>query len=76
MLLDLTNEKSTMVQEMAWCRHWQHQAISWANVDPDLCGHMASSGDNELISEWTTHTMLLSFSLAGGSSVINLGSGN
>ena len=26
---------------------WQ-QAITWANVDPDLCRHMASLGQNEL----------------------------
>ena len=24
------------------------QAITWANVDPDLCHHMASLGHNEL----------------------------
>ena len=29
---------------------WWHQAISWANVDPDLCHHMASMGQNVLIS--------------------------
>ena len=35
-----------MVQVMAWCR--QQQAITWANVDPDLCPDMASLGPNEL----------------------------
>ena len=30
-----------------WIR-WRHQAITWANVDPDLCRHMASLGLNEL----------------------------
>ena len=47
MPLDLTDDKSTLVQVMAWCR----QAISWANVDLDLCCHMhdmASLGHNEL----------------------------
>ena len=29
---------------MAWC----HQAITWANVDPDLCRHMVSLSHNEL----------------------------
>ena len=27
---------------------WTEQAITWANVDPDLCRHMASLGHNEL----------------------------
>ena len=27
------------------------QAITWANVDPDLCRHMASLGHNELSTE-------------------------
>ena len=32
---NLSNQKSTMVQVMAWC----HQATSmWVNVDADLCG--------------------------------------
>ena len=43
MSLDLTDDKSTLVQVMAW-----QQAITWANVDPDLCRHMASLGPNEL----------------------------
>ena len=54
MLLNLTDDKSTLVQVMAWCRQatshymsqcWprsRHQAITWANVDIDLCRHMAS----------------------------------
>ena len=36
--LELTGDKSTLVQ---------HQAISWANVDPDLCRHIGSLGHNE-----------------------------
>ena len=47
MPLNSTDDKSTMVQVMAWCR--QAQAIAWANVDPDLCRHMVSLGPNELI---------------------------
>ena len=46
MPLDLTDDKSTLVEVMAWCR--QAQAITWANVDPVLCHHMASLGLNEL----------------------------
>ena len=26
---------------------WQHQAITYANADPDLCRHMTSLGHNE-----------------------------
>ena len=40
MPLDLTDDKSTLVQVMAWCR----QA-----TDPDLCHHMVSLGLNEFI---------------------------
>ena len=45
MSLDFTDDKSTLVQVMAWCRQ---AAITWANVDPDLCHHMVSQGHNEL----------------------------
>ena len=47
MPLDLTDDKSTLVQVMAWCR--QAASHTWANVDPDLCRQMASLGLNELI---------------------------
>ena len=51
MSLDLTENKSTLVQVMAWCRHGvRQQAIAWASVDLDLCRPMASLGHNELIS--------------------------
>ena len=46
MPLDLTDDKSTLVQVMAWCR--QQQAINWGNDDPDLCHQKASLGLNEL----------------------------
>ena len=43
-----------------WCRLWlgaiRQQAITWANVDPDLCHHMASLGLNEL--SWWEKTLL------------------
>ena len=32
------------------------QAITWANVDPDLCRHMASLGHNELTNEGPLQT--------------------
>ena len=39
-----------------WSRKWfgvvRRQAIIWANVDPDLCRHMASLSHNELMSLW------------------------
>ena len=44
MPLDRTDDKSTLVQVMAW---WQ-QAISWASVDLDPCRHMTSLGLSEL----------------------------
>ena len=47
MSLDLTDDKSTLVQAMA-CAVRQ-QAITRASVDPDLCRHMASLGPNELL---------------------------
>ena len=43
MSLDFTDDKSTLVQVMAW-----HQAIIWANVDSDLCRHMVPPGHSEL----------------------------
>ena len=39
MLFDLTDYKSTLFQEIA---------ISWANVDQNLCNDIASLGYNEL----------------------------
>ena len=47
MWLDFTDDQSTLVQVMAGAV--RHQTITWANVDPDLCRHMASLGHNELI---------------------------
>ena len=45
--LDLTDDKSTMVQVMA-CGAVRQQVITWITVDPDLCLHMASLGHIEL----------------------------
>ena len=44
---DLTYEKLTLVQVMAWGR--QEQAIASATVDQHLWRHMAPLGHNELI---------------------------
>ena len=46
MSMDLTDDKSTLVQVMVGAVR-QH-AITWANIDLDLCRHMASLGLNEL----------------------------
>ena len=43
--MNLTDDKSTLVQVIGAIRQ---QAITWANVDPDLCCHMASLGPNGL----------------------------
>ena len=42
---DLTDDKSILVQVMAWCRQaWRHQAITWANVDSVPSRLVASLG--------------------------------
>ena len=43
---DLLDDKSTLVQVMAWCHH--QQAITWANVDIVPYRHVASWGHNVL----------------------------
>ena len=47
MSLNLTDDKSTLVQVMVGAV--RQQAITWANVYPDLCRHMVSLGLNEFI---------------------------
>ena len=42
--LELTDDKSTLVLVMAI----RQSAITWADVDPELCHHMPSLGRNEL----------------------------
>ena len=46
MSLELTVDRSILVRVMAWCR--RQQANTWANVDPDLCLHIASLCINKL----------------------------
>ena len=40
----ILNTKKKLVHVIVWCG----QAITWANVDLDLCRHMTSLGDNVL----------------------------
>ena len=46
-----------MIISQHWFRWWlgavRQRAITWVNVDPDLCRHMASLGPNELNSQET-----------------------
>ena len=44
-----------MQQELTdWLGAIRQQAITWANVDPDLCRHVASLGQDELTEIWVT----------------------
>ena len=60
--LDFTDDQSTLVQQVNIA--WRHQAITWANVDPDLCCHMVSLGHNEL-NLTNCHTSNISGTLVG-----------
>ena len=55
MSLELTDDKSSQ----HWFRWWlgaaRQQAITWANVYPDLCRHMVLLGPNELKLLWGFH---------------------
>ena len=44
MSMDLTDEKLTL----DWFAIIRQQVITWANVDPNMCCHMALLADNEL----------------------------
>ena len=35
-----------------WLGATKQQAVPWANIDPDLCHHIASRGHGNLILEW------------------------
>ena len=53
MSLALIDDKSTLFQVVDWCPQlWlgtaSKQAIAWANVGPDLCGHMESLDHKDL----------------------------
>ena len=44
--------RNSLVMSQHWFKLWlgaiRQQAITWANVDPDVCRHLASLGHNEL----------------------------
>ena len=44
-----------------WLGAWWHQAITWANVDPDLCHHIASLGHKALKTHKTYWIICLIF---------------
>ena len=45
---ELIDKESTLVQVINGFGTIRQQAITWANVDPDLCPDMASPDHNEL----------------------------
>ena len=45
---------------MAWCH--RQQAITWTNVDPDLCSRMTSPGRNQLNPHGPNHNKSLNLS--------------
>ena len=51
--------KIPLVRIQHWCMQRlgasRHQAITWANVDPDLCWNMAPQGHNELTIQMLNH---------------------
>ena len=52
LLSDECHRTSLMINQhrfRLWFGAIRHQTITWANVDPDLCCHMASLSHNELI---------------------------
>ena len=60
-----------IMESQHWFREWlgavRQQAITWVNVDPDLCRHMVSLGHNELIfSQNTFEFMTCNMSLISG----------
>ena len=55
---DLTDDKSTLVLVMTNISPIRQWAITWANVDPDLCCHTASQGHNELKGNSSFHYFL------------------
>ena len=47
-ILNLTDDKSALVQVMAWCRQATSHYLSQCWPDPDQCRHAASLGHSEL----------------------------
>ena len=60
--LPLDKCQSTLLMiSQHWFGKWlgpvRQQVITWANVEPDLCRHMASLGYNELIRQKLVNTV-------------------
>ena len=55
--------KALLMISQHWFREWlgavRQQAITWANVDPDLYRKMASLGFNELILEYVAIAIIV-----------------
>ena len=70
LMSELTDDKSTLVQVMAWC----HQVITWTNVDPDLGRHMSSLGRTELTRwDWVTHICISKLTIIGSNRSLSPG---
>ena len=50
MSLNITDDKSALLR--SWLGVVRHQAITWANVDPNLCHHMSSQWVNPCHAEF------------------------
>ena len=54
-LLSGERHRNSLVGSRHWFRYWlgviRHQAITWANVDPNLCRHIPSLGHNEWVGD-------------------------
>ena len=49
MSLEFTDDQSTLVLVITWWVPFGQQAITWADVNPDLYHHMVSLDQNKLI---------------------------
>ena len=48
---NLISDKSMLIQVLVWFHRITQQAITWDNVEPDLCHHIVSLGHNGLTSD-------------------------
>ena len=57
-----------------WFRKWWHQAITWANVDPDPYRNIVSLGHNELTHwGWVTHICIGKLTIIGSDNGLSPG---
>ena len=68
--------QNTIMLWRIWLGPLRQHAITWANVDPDLCRHLASLGHNELDVMWrqisgSTLAQIMACCLAGPSHYLN-----